>query len=418
MSASGGLRVTAVHAIALRPTSENLVLVKVQTSEPGLHGWGCATFTQRHTAVVEVVETYLAPLLVGRDPARINELWRLMHTNAYWRHGPVVNNAISGVDQALWDIKGKRAGMPVYDLLGGRVREAAAVYQHAAGRDAEELVDRVRALNERGVRHVRVQLSPEPHPDAGSLTAASAGYGSVRVAGSPPDGALPGDYFDAAVYRRSTLDALARLREILGDEVELLHDVHSRLVPADAVTFARDLEPYRLFFLEDALPPEHLGWYARLRAASTTPQAVGELFVSPSEWLPLVSGSDIDFLRLHISAVGGLTPAWRAAQVCETHGVRTAWHGPKDVSPVGHAAGLHLDVASHAFGICEFPGFSRPEAEIFDGLPELRGGYLYPNDRPGFGIDVDEAAAARYPAHPDVIDWTQSRWIDGSLSYP
>ncbi len=411
------LTIESVRAIAVRPTTENLVLVKVQTSEPGLYGWGCATFTQRYAAAVEVVETYLEPLVVGRDPARIGELWRLMHVNGYWRNGPVLNNAVSGVDQALWDIKGKRAGMPVYDLLGGKVREAAEVYQHASGRDAEELGDQAAALVEQGVRNVRVQLSKDPRP-LGDLAAATAGYGGATLAGSPPDGALPGDYFDAGVYQRTTIEALGLLRDRLGQDVGLLHDVHSRLAPADAVDFARRLEPFGLLFLEDALPPEHLDWYERLRAATTTPQAVGELFVHPAEWLPLVSGKLIDFLRLHVSAVGGLTPAWRAAQVCEAHGVRTAWHGPKDVSPVGHAAQLHLDLASHAFGIQEFPSFSEQEAEIFDGLPELRDGYLYPNERPGLGIDVDESAAGRFGAQAEVIEWTQARKRDGSLSYP
>ena len=411
------LAIASVAAVAMCPTTENLVLVKVQTSEPGLYGWGCATYTQRYSAVLEIVRTYLEPLLVGRDPARVSELWRLMHTNGYWRSGPVVNNAISGVDQALWDIKGKQAGMPVYDLLGGKVREAAEVYQHAAGRDAEELRDRAAALVEQGVRNVRVQLSKDPHA-AGDLAAATAGYGGASLSGAAPDGALPGDYYDPAAYRHTTIEAIARVREMLGDDVGLVHDVHSRLSPAEAVDFARQLEPFGLLFLEDALPPEHLDWYERLRAATTTPQAVGELFVHPAEWLPLVKSGLIDFLRLHVSAIGGLTPAWRAAQVCETHGVRTAWHGPKDVSPVGHAAQLHLDVASHAFGIQEFPSFSEPEAEIFDGLPALRDGYLYPSDRAGLGIDVDERASTRYPARAAVVGWTQSRRRDGSLSFP
>ena len=409
--------ITGVQALALRPTTENLVLVKVETSEPGLVGWGCATFSQRYAAVVEVVNSYLAPLLVGREPARIGELWRLMHVNGYWRHGPVLNNAISGVDQALWDIKGKQAGMPVYDLLGGRVREAAAVYQHASGRDASELVEAASALVERGVSHVRVQLSRTANAP-GSLVAATAGYGVSASSAASPDGALPGDYFDPRAYRLATLEAITRVREALDPRVELLHDAHSRLAPSEAVAFARELEPLGLYFLEDALPPEHLDWYPRLRAATTTPQAVGELFVHPAEWLPLVTGHRIDYLRLHVSAIGGLTPAWRAAQVCETHGVRTAWHGPKDVSPVGHTAQLHLDVASHAFGIQEFAGFSPQEQEVFTGLPELRDGYLCPGHRSGFGIEVDEAAAARFPPSADVIGWTQARRTDGSLWYP
>ncbi len=410
--------IQSIHVLVTRPTSENLVLVKVQTSEPDLYGWGCATFTQRYTAVVEAVKSHLTPLLIGRDASRITELWHLMHFNGYWRHGPVLNNAISGIDQALWDIKGKQAKMPVYELLGGKVREAAAIYQHAAGRDVDELIDRSRALLACGVRHLRVQLSAKPHGQAHELSAASAGYGGRGVSVAPPDGSLPGAYYDPAAYQREMLDAIERLRATLGDEVELIHDVHSRLSPIDAIGFAKRLEPYRLFFLEDALPPEHLDWYGRMREATSTPQGVGELFTHPEQWMDLVTHRQIDFLRLHLSAVGGLTPAWRAAQICQAHGVRTAWHGPKDTSPVGHAVNLHLDVASPAFGIQEFAPFTSQERAIFDGLPEVRGGYLYPNDRPGFGIDVDEKAAAAYPPKAEVIDWTQARITDGSLHSP
>ncbi|MEM6458069.1 MAG: enolase C-terminal domain-like protein [Planctomycetota bacterium] len=411
------LKIQDVEVFVTRPTTENLVVVRVRTDRDGLFGLGCATFTQRATAVVEVLRTYLRPLLIGRDAGRISELWRLMHTNGYWRGGPVLLNAISGVDQALWDLKGRAAGTPVYDLIGGRVREAAAVYQHVAGPDADAVVALAEPLIERGIGCVRVQVADTAHGPDG-LAAAGAGYGGLGEGMRQVRDAPAGHYFDPEAYTRSAVGVIAAVRERLPDHVGLIHDVHSRLTVPQAVAFAKRLEPFGLLFLEDPLPPEHLDAVAHLRRATTTPLAMGELFTARSQWLPLVRDRLIDYLRLHVSAVGGFTPAWEAAAVCEAFGVRTAWHGPKDTSPIGHAAQLHLDVASHAFGVQEFSGFTDAERDIFSGLPTLRDGHLYPTDAPGWGIDFDEAAAARFPPNHDPIEWTQARRPDGSLSYP
>ena len=412
------LTIRDVRTIVTRPFTQNLVIVKVETSEPGLDGLGCATFTQRYKAVVEIVESYLKPLLVGRDPRQIEELWQLVHQNGYWRNGPVVNNALGGVDMALWDLKGRMAGMPVYELMGGKCREAAPVYEHAAGLHHRQLLDNVQRLKEQGLRHVRVQISPDPHASPGQLRPESAGYGGSMFTGPRPDGALDGIYYDPRRYQREMIEALEMLRSEFGHDLELLHDVHERLAPAEAVAFAKALEPFDLFFLEDPLPPEHLGWLANIREACSTSIAIGELFVHAAEWLPLVAARQIDFIRMHVSALGGVTPARKAAVVAEAHGVRTAWHGPKDTSPVGHAANLHLDLVCPNFGIQEFAPFTDAERAIFDGLPECREGFLYANDRPGFGIDLDEAAAAAHPPQPDVIQWTQSRRPDGALARP
>ena len=401
-----GLTIRDLRVIMTSPGAgsiqKRLMVVKVETSEPGLYGLGCATFTQRHRAVKTVVEDYLKPLLVGRDPQRIEDTWNLVHVNAYWRSGPVMNNALSGVDMALWDIKGKLAGMPVYQLLGGKCREGAAVYRHADGREPAEVAERVRAYLAQGLRFVRAQVG---------------GYGG-RAAITPPPGSLPGAYFDPAAYTRHVLKLFEHLREVIGDEVELLHDVHERLVPTEAVRFAKNLERFRLFFLEDLLPPEQVEWFRLVRQQCATPLAMGELFVNARAWQPLIEGRLIDFIRCHISAIGGLTPARKLATVCEAVGIRTAWHGPGDVSPVGHAANIHLDVSSPNFGVQEWAGFSEIEQEIFPGCPELRDGYAYPNDKPGFGIDLDEGLAARYPCPEGVLEWTQARTPDGSLAYP
>ncbi len=403
----GNLSITDVRAIATSPgdgsVQKRLIVVKVETSEPGLYGLGCATFTQRHSAVRVVVEEYLKPLLVGRDPRNIEDIWQLVHVNAYWRSGPVMNNALSGVDMALWDILGKLAGMPVYQLFGGKSREGAAVYRHADGATPEEVEDNVRDLMARGYRYVRAQIG---------------GYGGRGAMPSAPDGALPGAYYDPDAYMRNVLRLFEHLRESIGAEPNLLHDVHERLQPIEAVRFAKDLERFHLFFLEDILPTERIEWFARIREQCATPLAMGELFVNVNEWLPLVERRLIDFIRCHISAIGGLTPARKLAAVCEAFGVRTAWHGPGDVSPIGHACNVHLDVVCPNFGVQEWAGFLDVERDMFPGCPEERGGYVYPSDRPGWGVDVDEALAAKYPCPDGVLDWTQARTPDGALHFP
>jgi mannonate dehydratase len=392
-----------VRAVVTAPGGIDLVVVKVETTEPELYGLGCATFTQRAHAVAVAVERYLQPLLVGRDPRPIEDIWRTAMVSGYWRNGPVLNNAVGGVDMALWDIKGKLAGMPLYELFGGRCRGGVAVYRHADGRDPREVAERVRAFLAEGYRYVRCQLG---------------GYGGGPPRWTRPEGSFPGSYFDPDAYEQSVPRLFEHLRSELGFDVELLHDVHERLAPIAAVRLAKRLEPYRLFFLEDPLPPEELGWFRLLRNQCATPLAMGELFVHPEEWRPLIAERLIDFVRVHVSAIGGLTPARKLAALAEAFGVRTAWHGPGDVSPVGHAANLHLDLACPNFGIQEWVDFPEPVREVFPGCPEVRGGYAYVSERPGLGVDLDEARAAKYPPREDLPSWTLARLPDGSAARP
>ena len=392
-----------VQVITTQPSGQRLVIVKVITSEPGLYGLGCATFTQRFHAVVAALEGHLKPFVLGRDVSRIEEIWQMAMVNGYWRNGPVLNNAISGIDQALWDIKGKMAGMPVYDLLGGKCREAAAVYTHADGREPQEVEDNVRKFMAEGYRYIRIQMG---------------GYGGRGAALAKPDGAPDGAYFDPRGYMRNMLRMMAHVRGAVGEEVELLHDIHERLSPIDAVQFAKDVEQFRLFFLEDSLAPEDIEWFRMMRAQCATPLAMGELFNSPHEWLPLITDRLIDFIRMHVSQMGGITPARHVAATANMFGVRTAWHGPGDTSPVGHAANLHLDLWAPNFGIQEWCRFNELVYEMFPGLPVVRNGYMYPNDKPGLGIDIDEKLAAKYPCEDWVEGWTQTRLPDGSPARP
>jgi mannonate dehydratase len=392
-----------VDVIVTQPAGSRLVIVKVTTSEPGLYGLGCATFTQRFHAVVTAIEKHLKPFVVGREVSRIEEMYRMATVHSYWRNGPVLNNAISGIDMALWDIKGKVANMPVYDLLGGKCREAAAVYVHADGRDAQEVSENVRRFRDEGYRYIRVQMG---------------GYGGEAGSLVKPDGSSDGNYYDPRAYVRNMLHMIEAVRSDAGEEVELLHDIHERLQPIDAVQFAKDVEQYRLYFLEDALAPEDIEWFERIREQCATPLAMGELFNNPREWQPLIAGKLIDFIRMHVSQMGGITPARAVALFAQMYGVRTAWHGPGDTSPVGHAANLHLDLWSPNFGIQEWCRFPELVYEMFPGLPEVRNGYMYPNDKPGLGIDIDERLAAKYPPEDQVEFWTQTRWPDGSPARP
>ena len=404
------LKIADVRAICTAPEGIRLVVVKVETSEPGLYGLGCATFTQRPLAVVTAVEEYLRPFLLGRDPDDIEDIYQSAYVSSYWRGGPVLNNALAGVDMALWDIKGKRAGMPVYQLFGGKCREAVALYAHASGREFREVEDGVRRHMEEGYRYVRCQIAVPGYST----------YGSRITATEPQPLGLGREPWEPTPYCRLVPRLFEHLRSTLGDEVELLHDVHERVPPIQAIGLARELERYNLFFLEDPFAPEDVGYFRTLRQQTATPIAMGELFVNQAEYVPLIRDRLIDFIRVHISDIGGLSMARKLAAYCEFFGVRTAWHGPGDVSPVGHAANLQLDLACHNFGVQEQHVFDERAREVFPGCPEIRDGYMWPNQSPGLGIDIDEKLAAKYPfpEHPLNGAWSPVRRLDGTVIRP
>ncbi len=409
------LKITDVKTILTAPAGIRLVVVKVLTNEPGLYGLGCATFTQRARAVETAVERYLKPFVIGKNPLNIEDLWQSNFVSSYWRNGPVLGNAISGVDMALWDILGKRAGLPVYQLLGGKCRDAVDTYRHASGRTFQDVENAARKYMDQGYRHIRAQVAVPG--------LATYGAGGARRADAAPL-ARPNDrkeIWEPAPYCRVVPKLFEHLRKQLGDEVELLHDVHERVPPILAMRLCKDLEPYRLFFLEDPFSPEDIGYFTHLRAQTAIPIAMGELFNNPNEWLSLVSGRLIDFIRIHISQVGGLTMARKVAALCEFFAVRTAWHGPGDVSPVGHAANVHLDLACPNFGIQEAREFNQAEQDVFPGCPTLKNGYYHANDKPGFGIDLNEALAAKFPIRDDPsfdMNWGNVRRRDGTIVKP
>jgi mannonate dehydratase len=404
------LKITDIKTILTAPADIRLVVVKVMTSEPGLYGLGCATFTQRARVVETAIDKYLRPFLVGKNPLDIEDIWQASFLSSYWRNGPVLNNAISGVDMALWDILGKRAGVPVYQLFGGKCRKAVDTYRHASGQSFAEVTDRVAEYIEQGYRHVRVQVA----------VPGLATYGS---GGRPGDGGevRSEQIWEPRPYVRTVPKLFEHLRAEFADKVELLHDTHERVPPILGIQLAKDLEPYRPFFLEDPFSPEDIGYFKHLRQQTSTPIAMGELFNSPHEWTGLVSERLIDFIRVHMSQMGGLTMARKMAAMCEFFAVRTAWHGPGDVSPVGHAANVHLDLAVPNFGVQEAREFTQAERDVFPGCPELKDGYYWSNDRPGLGIDLDEQLAAKFPIRDDPpfdFRWGELRRLDGTVTKP
>ena len=424
------LTIRNVRTICTEPDNIRLVIVKIETNEPEIYGVGCATFTQRPTPVMAAVEDYLKPFLIGKDPADIEDIWQSAYVSSYWRNGPVLNNALSGIDQALWDIKGKLAGMPVYDLLGGKARSSAAVYVHANGNEYQEVEDDVHRYMEEGFHHIRVQVVTPGYVTYGNKSASGETIsnksgprlGTDRIF-EPIPGKLhahPGGIFEPGPYIKSALGLFEHIRSKVGWDVEILHDVHERVPPIQGVGFAKEVEQYKLFFLEDLFSPEDNDYFRLVRQQTSTPIAMGELYNNPHEVIPMIKDRLLDFLRIHISQIGGITPARKLAALCEAFNVRTAWHGPGDTSPVGHAANLMLDLNTINFGIQEYAIFGENTKEVFPGCPEVKDGYMWPNGSPGLGIDINEELAAKFPFKERAYGgaWDTVRRADGSVVKP
>ena len=321
---------------------------------------------------------------------------------------------------ALWDIKGKMANMPVYDLFGGKMRAGVPVYRHVDGADVDEICENIEKYRSIGVKHIRCQCG---------------GYGGGGFGPAPEwaaKGAEPGVYLDSKKYMRDTLKLFDGIRAKEGFDIDLVHDVHERIHPTEAVTFVKEMEPYKLFFMEDVVPLEQVEWLDKIKQTSVTPLSQGELFNNPAEYKKLVQNRSIDYMRVHLSQVGGITPARKLQMFCEQYGVRICWHGPGDMSPLAHAANIHIDLAAQNLGLQEWSGIEPPNfviqklkdnhgalLEVFPGMPEYgNDGFVYANDKPGLGVDLNEKEAAKYPCENTVTTWTQTRNRDGSLQTP
>jgi len=384
----------------------NFVTLKIVT-RAGISGLGDATLNGRELAVASYLGDHVVPNLIGRDAGRIEDIWQFLYRGAYWRRGPVTMSAIAAVDVALWDILGKMAGLPLYQLLGGRSREGALVYAHANGRDIGEASEEVGNLVERGFLAVRAQCGVPGVKKPYGLSARGKPY-------EPAENALPLETaWSTPGYLKVVPQLFERLRADHGDDVELLHDVHNRLTPVEAARLARDLEPHRLFWLEDATLAENQAAFELIRRHSVTPLAVGEVFNSIWDCKYLVEHQLIDYLRATIVHAGGITALRRLADFAALYQVRTGFHGATDLSPVTMGAALHFDTWVPNFGIQEYMFHTDEINAVFPHDYVFRDGRLHVGDTPGHGVDIDEKLAARFPYSPKQLP--VARLEDGSM---
>jgi mannonate dehydratase len=397
--------IVAAHVNVTCP-GRNFVTLKIETRS-GVTGLGDATLNGRELAVASYLKDHVVPNLIGRDAGRIEDTWQFLHRGAYWRRGPVTMTAIAAVDVALWDILGKMAGLPLYRLLGGRSREGALVYGHANGRDISETSAEVGRFIEAGYRAVRAQCGVPGLKKTYGISTSKNAY-------EPAESALPAEtVWNTPKYLATVPPLFERLRADHGAEIELLHDVHHRLTPIEAARLARELEPFRLFWLEDATPAENQRAFELIRRHSVTPLAVGEVFNSIWDCKHLIEQQLIDYIRTTIVHGGGITHVRRIADFAALHQVRTGFHGATDLSPVCMGAALHFDTWVPNFGIQEWMHHSRETDGVFPHDYFFKDGRLFCGESPGHGVTLDERLAAKFPYSPKQLP--VARLEDGSM---
>jgi len=382
------MKILAGRVIVCSP-GRNFVTLALET-EDGVTGLGDATLNGRELAVASYLADHVIPAIVGRDARRIEDLWQFLYKGAYWRRGPVTMSAIAAVDTALWDIKGKALGVPVYQLLGGASREAVMVYGHASGVTIDDTVDAVGRYAARGYRAVRAQCSVP-----GVEGAYGIGHGDRYEPATR--GPVEETSWSSERYLASVPPLFERLRREFGQDLHLLHDAHHRLTPIEAARLGRTLEPHALFWLEDPTPAENQESFRLIRQHTTTPLAVGEVFNSIHDCRGLIQEQLIDYVRATVVHAGGLSHMRKIAALAEVHGVRTGSHGATDLSPVCLAAALHFDLSVHNFGIQEYMPHSDDTERVFPHAYTFADGFMHPGDAPGLGVSIDETLAATFP---------------------
>ena len=399
------MKIIDANVIVCSP-GRNFVTLKIVT-EDGLYGLGDATLNGREMAVVSYLRDHVCPLLIGRDARRIEDTWQYLYKGAYWRRGPVTMAAIAAVDVALWDVLGKSLGVPVYQLLGGASREGVTVYGHANGRDIEETVAAVASYQKLGYKAIRAQTGIPG-------LAGAYGVGRGKMQYEPATEGLPEEgRWSTERYLNFIPQVFARLRREFGENVLLLHDAHHRLTPIEAARLGKSLEPYHLVWLEDPVSAELQEGFRLIRAHTTTPIAVGEVFNSIYDCQLLIQEQLIDYVRATVVHAGGLTHLRRIANFADLYHVRTACHGATDMSPVCMAALLHFDLSVHNFGLQEFMRHTEDTDRVFPHAYTFSNGMAHPGEEPGLGVDLDESLAARFPYRRAYLPVT--RELDGTM---
>jgi mannonate dehydratase len=403
------VKISDARVIVTSP-GRNFVTLKIATDE-GLVGYGDATLNGRELAVVSYLRDHLVPLLLGRDPHRIEDTWQLLYRGAYWRRGPVTMAAIAAVDVALWDIKAKAAGLPLYQLLGGASRDRVRTYGHANGNDLPALFDSIDEQLAHGYQAIRVQTGIPGLDGVYGVHNSAASTPSASAEPLHPQPAV--ETWDTAAYLRHIPRVFEAVRNRFGADLPLLHDAHHRLTPVQAARLGKDLEPYDLFWLEDVTPAENQQALRLVRQHTTTPLAIGEVFNTVFDYQTLVTEQLIDYVRSAVTHAGGITPMRKLIDFAAQYQIKSAIHGPEDVSPVGMAAAAHLDLAVHNFGIQEYVGHTALTDQTFRHCYTFEDGHLYPGEEPGLGVILDEELAAAHPYKPAYLP--VNRLLDGTV---
>lgn len=409
------MKIETAEVIVTSP-DRNFVTLKL-TTDDGVSGLGDATLNGRELAVVAYLKEHVVPLLIGTDPHRIEDTWQFLYRSAYWRRGPVTMAAIAAVDVALWDIKAKVAGMPLYQLLGGASRTGIMAYGHASGRDMPALFDDIRQHLELGYKAIRVQTGvPGLNAIYGvASNTTSAGNEGKRYDYEPAQRAgLPAEEdWDTRSYMRHLPQVFEAVRSEFGPELPLLHDGHHRMTPIQAAKLGKSLEPYDLFWLEDCTPAENQDGLRLVRQHTTTPLAIGEVFNTVWDYQTLIREQLIDYVRSAVTHTGGISPMKKILDYAAQYQIKSGIHGPTDISPVGMAAAMHLDLAIHNFGIQEYMAHGAATNSVFEQSFSFRDGYLHPGEKAGLGVELNVDEAGKYPYQTAYLPY--NRLHDGTV---
>lgn len=386
------MRIQAVGSLVVNAGRRNWVFVRVETDQPGLVGWGEASLEVKTRGVVGAIEDF-TPLVLGEDPRRIEHIWQILYRQQFFRGGPVELSALSGIDMALWDILGKDLGVPVWQLLGGRVRDSVRFYDHLGGGAADAVYG---------------AMDPGTVADQARRSVAD-GFDALKLLAVPRS--RPLESMDRV---RAAAQVMAAVRDAVGPDVDVMVDLHGRTSAAMAIRYGEALAPFTPWFFEEPVPPEDVeGLVAVARALPNIPVAAGERLGSRWAFRPLFERGAIAVAQPDVCHVGGISELRRIAAMAEAYGVSVAPHNP--LGPIATMANLHLALVTPNHLIQEV---MRADVawrdDVVRGLPPIVAGRMAPPTSPGLGVEVDEAAAAAHPYEPEP----QYRWFheDGSVA--
>jgi galactonate dehydratase len=386
------MKITDVKTIVVNAEMRNWVFTKVETDVPGLFGWGEASLEWKTRSLVGTIED-MKQMVIGEDPRNIEHIYQKMYRQSFWRMGVIGMSAISSIEQALWDIAGKDLGVPVYRLLGGKVRDKVRMYTHLGGGNMKAVYE---------------TFEVEPLIELAQQCVAN-GYTAIKVVFVPYSEPLEGP---ATVKRFANM--FGKLREAMGDEIDIMVDFHGRTYPGMAIQYINAIEEYRPYFCEEPVPPENVPALLEVRQSTRVPIATGERLVSRHQFREVFEQRACHVIQPDLCHCGGLLEAKKIAAMAEMYQMGVAPHNP--LGPVANAAALHFALSTPNFLIQEDMLTDVPwRWDVVKSDLQTKDGYWLPCETPGLGIEVDEVAAAKHPFKQEVMHSLTIRAKDGAV---